>query len=169
MVKLLAVLASYRLIWCLLSCSLSSSYDDAARGTPQRAADLFRQLPDRVPSAGDHRQTRSAWRGWERRHISVWHLRSLPAATHLAKQVLPHLSWHMVTCTQGRNICSRTRNPGFNCSPSLLTVLLCFFSYECFSISCEMSIGATKICDSIVSENISTSLSLGNKIRCNRK
>ncbi|XP_053175842.1 phosphatidylinositol 3-kinase C2 domain-containing subunit gamma [Scomber japonicus] len=41
-------------------------------------------------------------------------------------------------------------------------------TYECFSISCELTYEGTEICPTGISENISTALSLGNKIRCNR-
>ncbi|XP_054475928.1 phosphatidylinositol 3-kinase C2 domain-containing subunit gamma [Anoplopoma fimbria] len=41
-------------------------------------------------------------------------------------------------------------------------------NYECFSVSCELTYRQTKICDTGISENISTALALGNKIQCNR-
>lgn len=41
-------------------------------------------------------------------------------------------------------------------------------TYECFSISCDLTYVDKKICETSVSENISTALVFGNKIQCNR-
>ncbi|XP_019712782.1 phosphatidylinositol 4-phosphate 3-kinase C2 domain-containing subunit gamma isoform X1 [Hippocampus comes] len=41
-------------------------------------------------------------------------------------------------------------------------------TFDCFSISCELTYGETQICSAVVSENISTTLSFEKKIRCNR-
>lgn len=41
-------------------------------------------------------------------------------------------------------------------------------SYECFSVSCDLTYGTTKICETGISQNISTALCYENKIQCNR-
>ncbi|XP_077452589.1 phosphatidylinositol 3-kinase C2 domain-containing subunit gamma isoform X1 [Stigmatopora argus] len=41
-------------------------------------------------------------------------------------------------------------------------------TYDCFSISCELTYGQTQICPTVLSENISTALSFEKKLRCNR-
>ncbi|KAF3855011.1 hypothetical protein F7725_023066 [Dissostichus mawsoni] len=59
---------------------------------------------------------------------------------------------------------------------ALLKVLQIFFDnfhsdfrgQESFSVSCELTYGGTKICDTGISENISTALSYGHKIHCDR-
>ncbi|KAK7890899.1 hypothetical protein WMY93_022862 [Mugilogobius chulae] len=45
---------------------------------------------------------------------------------------------------------------------------LFFFSYEHFTVSCDLLYVNTKICETSVSDNISTALAYGNKIQCNR-
>ncbi|XP_056244191.1 phosphatidylinositol 3-kinase C2 domain-containing subunit gamma isoform X1 [Seriola aureovittata] len=50
----------------------------------------------------------------------------------------------------------------YNLQLSWLTV------YEYFSVSCELTYEGARLCDTGISENISTALSYGNKIQCNR-
>lgn len=41
-------------------------------------------------------------------------------------------------------------------------------NYECFSVSCDLTYVNTKICETSISDNISSALAYGNKIHCNR-
>lgn len=48
------------------------------------------------------------------------------------------------------------------------SVRSCNGSYESFSISCDLTYGTTKMCETGISQNISTALCYGNKLQCNR-
>ncbi|XP_049579542.1 phosphatidylinositol 3-kinase C2 domain-containing subunit gamma [Syngnathus scovelli] len=41
-------------------------------------------------------------------------------------------------------------------------------TFDCFSISCQLTYGERQLCSAVVSENISTALSFEKKLRCNR-
>lgn len=60
----------------------------------------------------------------------------------------------------------------FNHNPESYWIFLCFiyifFRYESFSISCELTYVLQKLSETMFCENISTALSQGNTIQCNR-
>ncbi|KAF7224184.1 phosphatidylinositol 3-kinase C2 domain-containing subunit gamma isoform X2 [Nothobranchius furzeri] len=51
---------------------------------------------------------------------------------------------------------------------SLYQIQPAWMTYESFSLTCDVTHGEKKICDTGISENISSTLSHGNKIHCNR-